>query len=222
MVQVSYPGVYIQEIPSGVRTITGVATSIAAFVGFTRKGVPDKAVAITSFADFERGYGGLDRDSPLSYAVRQFFMNGGTQALIVRVAVGHATAAWTLQDGTPIPVLDVDAASPGGWGNDLRLSVQTTGVRNPDGDFNLVVSQLQPDGSTLIPIETHRNLSLDSNSPQYVESVVNNASAAVRVTRQPGLVFGDAGFAVSTAVAFPLAPTNTTIGGTVDGTTSSC
>jgi phage tail sheath protein FI len=220
MVQVSYPGVYIQEIPSGVRTITGVATSIAAFVGFTRKGVPDKAVAITSFADFERGYGGLDRDSPLSYAVRQFFMNGGTQALIVRVAVGHATAAWTLQDGTPIPVLDVDAASPGGWGNDLRLSVQTTGVRNPDGDFNLVVSQLQPDGSTLIPIETHRNLSLDSNSPQYVESVVNNASAAVRVTRQPGLVFGDAGFAVSTAVAFPLAPTNTTIGGTVDGTTS--
>src|SRR5215510_9418810 len=132
MAQVSYPGVYIVEKPSGVRTITGVATSIAAFVGFTRKGVPDKAVAITSFADFERGYGGLDRDSPLSYAVRQFFMNGGTQALIARVAVGHATATWTLQDGAPVDVLDVAAASPGGWGNDLRLSVQTTGVRNPD------------------------------------------------------------------------------------------
>ena len=81
MVQVSYPGVYIEEKSSGVRTITGVATSIAAFVGFTRKGVPDKAVVITSFADFERGYGGLDRDSPVSYAVRQFFSNGGTQAL---------------------------------------------------------------------------------------------------------------------------------------------
>src|SRR5690606_14264534 len=89
MVQVSYPGVYIVEKASGVRTITGVATSIAAFVGYTRKGVPDKAVAITSFADFERCYGGLDRDSPLSYGVRQFFLNGGTQALIVRVAVGH-------------------------------------------------------------------------------------------------------------------------------------
>ena len=84
MVQVSYPGVYIVEKPSGVRTITGVATSITAFVGFTRKGVPDKAVAITSFADFERNHGGLDRDSPVSYAVRQFFSNGGSQALIVR------------------------------------------------------------------------------------------------------------------------------------------
>src|SRR5512147_1131565 len=120
MVQVSYPGVYIVEKASGVRTITGVATSIAAFVGFTRKGVPNKAVAITSFADFERGYGGLDRDSPVSYAVRQFFSNGGTQALIVRVAVGHATAAWTLQDSAPADVLDVTAASPGAWGNDLR------------------------------------------------------------------------------------------------------
>ncbi len=219
MVQVSYPGVYIVEKPSGVRTITGVATSIAAFVGFTRKGVPDRAATITSFADFERGYGGLDRDSPVSYAVRQFFSNGGTQAVIVRVAVGHASAAWTLQDTAPVDVLDVRAASPGTWGNELRLSVQTTGVRNADADFNLVVSQLQPDGSTLVPIETHRNLSLDSHSAQYVESVVNNTSAAVRVSRRAGLVFAQPGFAVSTLIAFPLNPGNSTLGGTVDGTT---
>jgi len=32
-VQLSYPGVYIEELPSGVRTITGVATSVAAFAG---------------------------------------------------------------------------------------------------------------------------------------------------------------------------------------------
>lgn len=220
MAQVSYPGVYIVEKASGVRTITGVATSIAAFVGFTRKGVPDKAVAITSFADFERGYGGLDRDSPVSYAVRQFFSNGGTQAIIVRVAVGHATAAWTLQDGAATNVLDVSASSPGTWGNGLRLSVQTTGVRNADADFNLVVSQLQPDGSTLVPIETHRNLSLDASSAQFVESVVNNNSAAVRVKRRAGLVFTDPGFAVSGTIPFPLAPSNTTIGGTLDGNTS--
>jgi phage tail sheath protein FI len=219
MVQVSYPGVYIVEKASGVRTITGVATSVAAFVGFTRKGVPNKAVAITSFADFERSHGGLDRDSPVSYAVRQFFTNGGTQALIVRVAVGHATAAWRLQNAAAADVVDVVAASPGSWGNDLRISVQTTGVRNPDADFNIVVSQLQPDGSTLVPIETHRNLTLDSNSPQFVESVVNNTSAAIRATRRGGLAFGQVGFAVSTAIAFPLAPTNTTISGTVDGTT---
>jgi phage tail sheath protein FI len=219
MAQVSYPGVYIVEKASGVRTITGVATSIAAFVGFTRKGVPDKAVAITSFADFERGYGGLDRDSPVSYAVRQFFSNGGTQALIVRVAVGTQTAAWILRDDGPVDVLDVVASSPGTWGNGLRLTVQTTGVRNPDADFNLVVSQLQPDGTTLVPIETHRNLSLDSHSSQYVESVVNSASAAIRVTRDSGLTFPQTGFAVSGPIAFPLAPTNTTVGGTLDGNT---
>jgi phage tail sheath protein FI len=219
MVQVSYPGVYIVEKASGVRTITGVATSIAAFVGFTRRGVPDRAVAITSFADFERGYGGLDRDSPLSYAVRQFFLNGGTQALIVRVAVGTATAAWALQDGAPADVLDVAGANPGAWGNDLRLTVDTAGVRNPDTDFNLVVSQLPPGGGAPVPIETHRNLSLDSRSAHYVESVVNNASATVRATRRAGLVFAQPGFAVSAAVAFPLNPTTATIAGSVDGTT---
>jgi phage tail sheath protein FI len=222
MAQVSYPGVYIVEKPSGVRTITGVATSVAAFVGFTRKGVPDKAVAITSFADFERFYGGLDRDSPLSYAVRQFFLNGGTQAVIVRVAVGHATAAWVLQDGAAVDVLDVSASSPGGWGSELRVSVQTAAdkVRNADADFNLVISQVPADGSTLVPIETHRNLSMNENSAQFVESVVNNASAAVRVTRRPGLAFGQAGFAVSKAPTFPLNPTNSIIGGTVDGDTA--
>jgi len=219
MAQVSYPGVYIVEKASGVRTITGVATSVAAFVGFTRKGVPDKAAAITSFADFERGYGGLDRDSPVSYAVRQFFLNGGTQAVIVRVAVGHATSSWTLQDGSAVIVLDVNASSPGAWGNGLRVSVQTTGVRNPDADFNLVISQLQADGATLVPVETHRNLSLDANSGQFVESVVNNTSALVQVSRRPGLVFSQAGFAVSGALAFSLNPGNTVIGGSVDGTT---
>jgi hypothetical protein len=63
-------------------------------------GTPDKAVPITSFSDFER-YGGLDRDSPVSYGVRQFFANGGAQAIIVRVATGYASAAWTFNGGSP-------------------------------------------------------------------------------------------------------------------------
>ena len=219
MVQVSYPGVYIVEKSSGVHTIAGVATSIAAFVGFTRKGEPNRAISITSFSDFERLYGGLDRDSPVSYAVRQFFLNGGSQAYVVRVATGFATAGWTLADASPAPVLDIAAASPGRWGNDLRVTVQTTGVRNPDADFNLVVRQLQSDGVTLVDVETHRNLSLDSKSSQYVESVVDNASASLRVKRRTGLAFAQAGAAVSGAPTFPLAPGDTTIGGVVDGVT---
>src|SRR4030095_3683687 len=98
-VQVSFPGVYIQEIPSGVHTITGVATSITAFIGRAQRGPSDDAVTITSNADYERIFGGLSRSSTMSYAVRQFFQNGGNQAIIVRVstrAAANAASAATI------------------------------------------------------------------------------------------------------------------------------
>ena len=76
-VQPSYPGVYIEELPSGVRTITGVATSITGLIGKALRGPTDEPVTITSFADYERIFGGLHRDMTLSYAVRDFFLNGG-------------------------------------------------------------------------------------------------------------------------------------------------
>ncbi|MYM98859.1 phage tail sheath family protein, partial [Rugamonas sp. FT81W] len=81
----SYPGVYVEEIASGVRTITGVATSIAAFIGRARKGPVDTAVDITSYADFERKFGELWLASTMSFAVRDFFINGGSHAVIVRL-----------------------------------------------------------------------------------------------------------------------------------------
>jgi len=84
-VQVSYPGVYIEEIPSGVRTITGVATSIAAFIGRALRGPVDDPIVINGFADFERIFGGLWVESSLGYAVQAFFQNGGGQAIVVRL-----------------------------------------------------------------------------------------------------------------------------------------
>src|SRR5260370_12605870 len=84
-VALSYPGVYIEEIPSGVRTITGVATSITAFVGKAVSGPTDEATTVFSFADFQRRFGGLGYDYPMSYAVADFFGNGGGQAVIVRI-----------------------------------------------------------------------------------------------------------------------------------------
>jgi len=68
----TYPGVYIEEIPSGVRTITGVATSITAFIGRALSGPTDEPVTLNSYADFERIFGGLWVDSTLGYAVRDF------------------------------------------------------------------------------------------------------------------------------------------------------
>ncbi|WP_445173403.1 phage tail sheath C-terminal domain-containing protein [Microcoleus sp.] len=81
----TYPGVYIEEIPSGVRTITGVATSITAFIGRSLRGLENEPTIINSFSDFERMFGGLDVDYPMSYAVRDFYLNGGSQATIVRL-----------------------------------------------------------------------------------------------------------------------------------------
>jgi hypothetical protein len=62
-VTLSFPGVYIEEIPSGVRAITGVATSVAAFLGFFKRGRMNTAAQIFSVADFEREFGGLDKRS---------------------------------------------------------------------------------------------------------------------------------------------------------------
>ncbi|MCX2864877.1 phage tail sheath subtilisin-like domain-containing protein [Paucibacter sp. PLA-PC-4] len=81
----SYPGVYIEEVPSGVRAISAVATSITAFVGRAARGPISKAVLVNGFGDFERQFGGLWLKSQLGYAVRDFFLNGGSQAIIVRL-----------------------------------------------------------------------------------------------------------------------------------------
>ena len=90
-VAATYPGVYIEEIPSGVRTITGVATSIAAFVGWAAKGPTDRAELLLSWPDYDRKFGGLDRRSRLGYAVSHFFANGGQRAYIVRLALTGST-----------------------------------------------------------------------------------------------------------------------------------
>src|SRR4029453_10306871 len=89
----TYPGVYIQEVPSGVRTITGVATSITAFIGRALTGLVDTPVTITSWSDYERQFGGLWEFSTMSYAVRDFFTNQGSQAIIIRVAHSDARVA---------------------------------------------------------------------------------------------------------------------------------
>ena len=139
----TYPGVYIEEIPSGVRTITGVATSITAFVGYTARGLDNRATRILSFADFERAFGGLAPDSELSYAVQQFFNNGGSYAYVVRVPKNNSVAAQiTLRDGDQgnggKKALTVTALSKGAWANNVIIDVDYAGVPPADPKaFNL-------------------------------------------------------------------------------------
>ncbi|MGK7911162.1 MAG: phage tail sheath family protein [Synechococcus sp.] len=103
----TYPGVYIEEIPSGVRTITGVATSIAAFIGRTLQGPVNEPTTINSYGDFERLFGGLHEEYLMSYAVKDFYQNGGSQALIVRLI--HPNFATDGNRDTALRVADLVA-----------------------------------------------------------------------------------------------------------------
>lgn len=201
----TYPGVYIEEVPSGVRTITGVATSITAFVGYTAEGPTNKATRVFNFGDYERTFGGLNRDSEISYAVQQFFLNGGSDAYVVRVAQGAQAAKVTLRDASNAPVLDVFAVTPGLWGNNVRLDVDYA-TTNPDSTFNLTVTRYELQGTKLIPVATeqHRNLGMNSNASNFAPSVVSAASKLVKVERAAGLTYPAKGFSLSGKLTTPL------------------
>jgi phage tail sheath protein FI len=217
----TYPGVYIEEIPSGVRTITGVATSIAAFVGYTARGPLNEAVRVLSYADFERNFGGLDRDSEVGYAVQQFFGNGGTDAYVVRTATGVAVADVVLEHAGGQDALLVTAANAGAWANLVRLDVDYA-TTNPDSTFNLAVNryELQDEDLVLAETELHRNLSMNSRSGSYAVNVVNSASKLIRLQRPAGLAFADRGFSRSGELGtFALQPDEATISGMLNGAT---
>ena len=103
----TYPGVYIQEIPSGVRTIAGVSTSVALFIGRAKNGPLNEPKRILSYTDFERTFSSADGGSELATAVRLFFQNGGAECWVVRIAKG-ALPNLPGQDAWPDPHPDPD------------------------------------------------------------------------------------------------------------------
>ena len=186
----TYPGVYIEEIPSGVRTITGVATSITAFIGRALRGPVDEPTTINSFGDFERQFGGLWVDSMMSYAVRDFYQNGGAQAIIVRVANSAGTARISLPTGQSSPdnFILLDAASAGAWGSNLSALVDynTKDPSNPSGTpdpnlFNLTVTEKV--GNAVVLTEKFLGVSMQPSSPRFLPRVLEQSSTLVRVPK---------------------------------------
>lgn len=182
-VAVSYPGVYIQEIPSGVRTITGVSTSIAAFFGRTQKGPINKAVRCLSFSDFLREFGGGHSSSELGASVNQFFGNGGTDCYLVRLAHNAQKANVTLRNLAGVAALTVIAKDAGTWGNNVRLAVDYN-TSNPEETFNL--SLTQEEGGAVVRSETFLNLSMNPVSPRYAVNFVTQSSKLVDVQLAAG------------------------------------
>jgi uncharacterized protein len=173
MVQVTFPGVYIEEVSSGVHTITGVATSIGAFLGRTSRGPLNEPVRILSLADFSRQFGGAHPHSDLPDAVTQFFVNGGTDCYVVRLAKGALKAAVTLKDLKGEKALDAVAKAEGVWANTVRLMVDYK-TANPDDSFNLTV--IQEEGGRAVASETFTGLSMDPTDQRYAPTYVSQNS----------------------------------------------
>ncbi len=214
-VTTSYPGLYIQELPSSVHTITAAPTSITVFVGYTHpfKTTPqffNQAIEVDDFTSFENAFGGLFASDSipldLPYAVQQFFLNGGAQAYIV-------------------------ALPPGGAANPLAPPTATLGQIvftgrepvDPSHALTVTVSNISPDvaqSTASVPIastdtsvadltvtygtsqaETYRKVSLNPTvpgstagqtkpNPNYIETRINGVSSLVSVSPAGGASAG--------------------------------
>jgi phage tail sheath protein FI len=189
------------------RAIERVSTGIAAFVGRALKGPVNQPVPVASFAEFQQIFGGLWQPSTLSYALEQFFENGGRRALIVRVVNGARPPTITLPaSGAALRLI---ALNPGSR-EYLRASVDYDGIGDGEPDrFNLVVQRVRSAASELIEDqEIFRRISILPDSGRFVIDVLLE-SRLVRVTgpapvRRPDRsASGYGGAAIGYAVSNP-------------------
>ena len=170
----TYPGVYLEEVASGVRTIAGVSTSDTAFIDFFKKGPLNTPVRVTTFGDFERTFGGLDKRSAGSYAIQQYYLNGGQIAYVVRVGSGgtkSSSAALAAGAGT----ITFSAKSEGEWGRSVRYKITQTGATFT---LDLIEGPTDQEKDALVK-ETFPGLSMTATSSRYAPALVSRESQLV-------------------------------------------
>lgn len=199
LLQSGTPGVYVQIVPSGVRTISGVATSVTAFVGRTLRGPIDRAITISSYEEFEQRFGGIWAESELGYAVFQFFRNGGSRAVIARVARNTATSARDFAAAAG-PALRLTAANPGAWGDRIRVTIDHGTVGTVTEltsilEMHLTVEEIDGAGE-VVTRETYDRVSVDPVAARYVGRILETQSSLIRVandsTQRPNAVVSQA------------------------------
>jgi uncharacterized protein len=206
----TYPGLYIEELPSNARTITAAPTSVAVFVGYTHPFKTkkfQKAVQIFSFTEYEREFGGLFAsgmvDNNVPYAVNQFFLNGGSTAYVVGLEAKSRDAAGAIQGNFP-----QGAATVG--------TVKFTAIEPIDLVLmNITIDNLQNSGKVAdITVaygsraETFRGVSLDSASADFIDKRINSISSLVTSAPSGGAYGGS--FTAASRASFTL-----TLGGFV-------
>lgn len=188
MLQLKHPGVYTQELPSGVRSIAGSPTSVALFVGPTKSGIDNRPIRLLSFADFQRAFGGLSQTSSLSYSVLHFFGNGGGEVIVLRVPASGARAAGTAfrrDDGASNLSLTVTALSSGAASGEIFVELDPFGLgsqpytgTHDKKRFNLIVSDRLTGR-----VERFSNLTTAADSARFAPTVVNDEATGSKLVK---------------------------------------
>ena len=179
------PAAALQPAPSGV----------VAFVGRTLRGPVDTPVAVRSFSEFERAFGGLWQPAPLSYLVAHFFANGGSEAVVVRVV--NAARPATLALPTAASSVTLAASSGPAWclaarhpgtREFLRVAVDYDGLGADETDeFNLLVQRLRSAGSEVVDAqEYHLRVSAVPGTPRFLGDLLEGSALVRCVQAAPG------------------------------------
>lgn len=171
-------GIDVQEIPQHEQYIASAPTSVTAFVGRTQRGPVNEPVRLENFADYQRVFGGLWGMSPLSFAVEQYFAQGGQVAFVVRVTNGGRGASLKLPAGDEC--LRLRARDPGTH-DAIRASVDFDGIdRSDTGTFNLVVQRLlQPGSERILEQESYRGVSVCEDHERRVDILLADSRLVV-------------------------------------------
>lgn len=121
----STPGAYYERVDAGVPAVSPVRMDVAAFVGIAQCGPLNLAIPIQSWRQFVAYFGDVTGAGYLAYVVRGFFENGGRRCWVVRVGSDGTAAAWADLMASGTPAWRIRASSPGVWGNDLAIQLQS-------------------------------------------------------------------------------------------------
>lgn len=181
MVTLTHPGVYVVEEPSGVRPIAGASTSIGLFIGRTGKGPIDTPLRLTNYTEFLRHFGDDGAVSDMARQVRMFFINGGSDTYVMRIARGAGTASVTLHNEDGAAVLTLRARAAGASGEQIRAIV-TPSAEEPETRFNLELFRWAPNAAGVVARsegETFQNLTMDPDDPLYAVDHLSQESRLV-------------------------------------------
>jgi len=151
------------------------------FIGTAKKGPINRPVRCVSYLDYARAFGEDVAGGDLVRYVKLFFLNGGTDCFVMRIANGAIPAQITLRSEGGAPTLRLTAKDAGVLGNDIRVRVTYAGAQ-PEVTFNLEVFRFELDSSgTRVKKDTEiwSGLSMNPASPSYAQDFLTQNSKLI-------------------------------------------